>query len=186
MAKVIVCWDERREGYEEGEVLEEDVGVRRELRDEPLFAMPVDAELLLRGPVSGFFMRRWGQGVNLQRMTQVRACPMLLHVHPDYGFVHWRALVCPLRSDRDVRGQLRLVAAAHGGSSFSGGLGATADAVDLGALSGRARLPSGGWVVGGVSPLACSVEGYLGLELLAQADGCFVTWTAATQSARAQ
>jgi hypothetical protein len=184
MGKVIVCWDERRGGYEEGEVLDEDLKVRRELRDLPVFALPVEEPLLARGPVSGFFMRKFGQGVALRRMEQVRVCPMLLHAHPDFGFVHWAALVCPLRDPREVRGQLRLVAASHGGSSFQGGLAATADSVELAQLVERTRLTSGGWVVGGVSPVACSVECYLGLEILAQADACFVAWAACSQSSR--
>lgn len=184
MSKVIVIWDERRKGYEEGEVLDLDVRTRRELRDEPVFALPVEEELLARGPVHGFFMRKWGQGVDLARMEQRRACPMLLHVHPDLRFVHWRALVCPLRSEREVRGSLRLVAASHGGTSFQGGLGAAAEAVDLSKLSERPRLASGGWVVGGAVELQVAAEGYLGLELLAQADGCFAAWSACSQSAR--
>ena len=164
MAKVIACWDERRDGYEEGEVLEVDVGVRRELRDEAVSAPPVEPELLARGPVSGFFMRRWGQGVNLTRMQQQRACPMPPHVHPGTSASSTDGASARSGATATCAGSSAWVGATHGGSSFQGGLSATADYVDLGALSGRGRLPSGGWVVGGASPLACSVEGYLGLR----------------------
>jgi hypothetical protein len=183
MSRAIVTWDERRQGYEEGEVLDLDVKVRRELRDEPLFALPAEPELLARGPVSGFFMRKLGQGVELARMEQRRVAPMLLFAHPDFRFLHWQALVCPLRSEREVRGTLRLVAAAHGASAFQGGLAATGTGTELD-LAGVPRLPSGGWVVGGAAEVSCTVEGYLGLELLAQADACFVAWSAVSQSAR--
>lgn len=184
--KRVVVWDERRDGYEEGEVIDEDLRTTRELREELVFALPVDEVLLARGPVAGFFMRKWGQGIALRRMEQTRVCPMILHVHPDFRFVHWMALVCPLRGEREVRGQLRLGSAMHGGSTMHGGLAATAETVDLAMLVGKPRLPCGGWVVGGTSEVQCAMEGYLGLELLAQADACFVAWSAVSQSSRAR
>ena len=61
----------------------------------------------------------------------------------------------------------------------------SAEAVDLSALAKKPRLPSGGWVIGGMVDLSCAVEGYLGLELLAQADLVAVMWTAVSQSSRA-
>ncbi len=185
MGSRVVVWDERRDGYEEGHVLEEDLQARRVLAEGLVCALPVDRELLARGPVSGFFARKWGEGVELRRLSQVRVCPMLLHVHPDFRFIHWAAMVIPLRTAADVRGSLRLASASYGASAFVGGLAATAEAVDLGAVARhRPRLPSGGWVVGGRSEVSCAVEGYMGLELQAQADGCLVVWSAVSQCSR--
>lgn len=192
MGSKIVVWDARgtaRGGWAEGEVVEEDLRTRKELvdlgagidRGGYAVALPVDRELLRSGnPVAGYYRRTWGRGERYGRDAG-RGCPMLLWAHPDYRFLHWAARV---RSEVRPAGKLRLAVMPVPGA-FVGGLSATAEAYELGALAERPEVPGGGWLVGGVAGVTVEAEGYLSLCLLGVgADGIVVEWSAVTQASR--
>jgi hypothetical protein len=182
----IVVWDARgpaHGGWAEGELIEEDVNTRRELLTGFAHTLPVDVEAMQVNPVGGYFRRSWGRGEPLPRDTQ-RFCAMLLWCSADRGFLHWAARVVPTSPDRRPTGRLRLGAAPVVAGSFTGGLAATAEAVDIGAACEVQEVPGGGWIVGGVCGVSCATDGYFSLCLLgAGADGA-VLWTAVTQASR--
>lgn len=168
-------------GYADDELVEEDQGLRNAMQAGLVAALPVERELLQLDPVAGYFKRAWGRGARLDGMALRRVCPMLLHVHPDVGFIHWRALVIPTRQTMP-HGSIRLVTLPSPSGAFTGGLASNGEAVELAKLG--APGPLDGWVVGGTVRVTCAAAGYLSLGLLASADGVAVRWSAVSQAAR--
>lgn len=171
----VVVWDPSGQ-IPEGRIVSNATTVEL-LEQQGVVLMPVDAELVYRMPIAGYFRKAYGDGWRFDEMVGRRGCPLLLYIEPDRTFIHWRALVVPIGSD--VQGVLRLTTDSALPGALSGGLSATAEAVNLAELGEPGKY---GWVIGGSTRMNCTGEGYFGLSLYGACKGIAVKWAAVSQA----
>lgn len=189
----VVVWDPSGE-YWDGAV----VGELRahQLRALGVATLPVDAGLMQKNAVAGYFRRSFGAGVPLSPVIPQRAAMILLWTTAGQGArLFWRARLqatfqvvtgtepgsTSLARD-ELDGQLRVVADTAQVGAYPQGF----VAYDEGAVAYLRGLGEpdrhGGWTVGGFVQIGQQGEGFMGLSLYGAARGARLAWVAASQS----
>ena len=188
----VVVWDPSGE-YWEGGLVEAQTG--RVLQTRGVATLPIEASLVRRSAVGGYFKRSWGSGWPLNAAVPRLVCPMLLHAVSGDGLqrLNWCARLVPVSDNaREVLearieeggtlvGTLRLAPNSGQPGALSGGFGSTAGtAVRLDKI-GKMDA-NGGWTVYGDASIATMVHGYFGCALYGSIAGIAVAWAAVSQS----
>ena len=188
----VVVWDPRGE-YWDGAVVGELKA--HQLRALGVATLPVDAGLMAKNGVAGYFRRSFGAGVPLSPVIPQRAAMVLLWTTAGQGQrLFWRArlqatfhVVAGLDGAEhlvrdELDGQLRLVADTAQVGAYPQGF----VAYDEGAVAYTRGLGEpdkwGGWTVGGCVQLGQQLEGFMGLSLYGAARGARLAWVAVSQS----
>ena len=188
----VVVWDPSGE-YWEGGLVSEAEG--RVLRARRVVTLPIEARLVRRGAVGGYFKRGWGAGWPIGSAVPKMACPMMLHVMAGDMLrkLHWAARLVPesdeameailarVEAGEHLVGALRLCPDSGQPGAFSGGFGSAADtSIDVQKLGKPDE--EGGWTVGGTATLQVGVDGFFGCCLFGMMPGISVAWAAVSQS----
>ena len=161
------------------------------LRGRGVVTLPIDADLVTRSAVAGYFRRAWGAGWPIGSAVPRMNCPLVLYVMAGDGRerINWVARIVPesaemareMREGRRFVGTIRLTADSGQPGAFGGGFSATADTTaDL------ARLPpmdaNGGWTVYGGGRIHAPGNNLIGFGLYGSVLGARVAWAAISQS----
>jgi hypothetical protein len=176
----------------EGDVLDEVVGAQAS--GEGDVTLPVDADLLKRSGIGGYFRRSWGRGIVAASGLPSHVVPITMYLSSKHRHIEWAArlgveemqahrYLTELRKGAhvDIDGSLRLAAdgsqpsPAQVGVKASGNEGTTLRGLSIRDLESKTVL------IRGTAEVFVPQSGYYGLSLYGRAPGFRVMWVAASQ-----
>ena len=164
--------------YPEGTIIEDD-RILHVFHSEGGLSLPIEKELLKYNAISGYFHKKWGNGVYFDKMIGTSGAPLAIWVKPEFTTLTWIARVKPIPGTDKMKGILRLTADSGQFSVISAGVSSVNEPIDLDSLT---LDEFGGAIIHGICKLTANIEGYLGLCFYGTARGTRLLWAAVSQS----